>query len=258
MNGLPPGPNVAMASTFRQDYWPDRKAAEQALRKNKLFQSFHPKALEKYLDYGLRELPTAVYPNLPLKNTPSQLLPVTLTTTKHQEVWTFARSNFSARADQLSAEDRIINPNADLEKEMELLFHRPECTITFNNLPHVRPAIYFIFGGKSSFSSATARLEIERLTGTGTGGSGGAEAGKVRSHLIKDCGHFMPFVNFEDLASVIHTQISEGLRQTQEEDALWDRYNSQKSGRDRLVVSETWQEGVKKPGNTKRPISSKL
>ncbi|KAL8898240.1 MAG: hypothetical protein Q9207_006804 [Kuettlingeria erythrocarpa] len=258
MSGIPPGPNIAMASTFRQDYWPDRKAAEQAFRKNKLFQSFHPKALGKYLHYGLRDLPTLVYPNLPANNPPGQSSAVTLTTTKHQEVWTFARSNFSARSDQLSAEDRIINPNADPEKEMELLFYRPECTITFNNLPHVRPATYFIFGGKSPFSSRTARLEKERLTGTGTGGSGGAEAGKVRSHLFKDAGHFMPFVNFEDLANVVHAQISEGLRQTQAEDALWDRYDSQKSARDRLVVSETWREGVKKPADAKRPISNKL
>ncbi|KAI4197623.1 MAG: hypothetical protein LQ348_002129 [Seirophora lacunosa] len=262
LNDIPPGPNIAMASTLRQDCWPDRKAAEHALRTNKLFQSFHPQVLRNYMDYGLRDLPTAIYPDSPLNNTAAPSPAVTLTTTKHQEVWTFARSNFSvqgpAHDEQLSAEDRVINPNADPRKEMQLLFYRPECTITFNNLPHVRPATYFVFGGRSPFSPSKARLEKERLTGTGIGGSGGVEVGKVRSYVFKDAGHFIPFVNVEALANVVHTQISEGLRQAQVEDALWERHDSQKSERDRLVVSKKWQEGVRKPAAAKRSIASKL
>lgn len=134
---------------------------------------------------------------------------MTLTTTKHQEVWTFARSNFSARGptrdDQFPTEDRAINANADPKIEMGFIFHRPECTIAFNNLPHLRPTTYFIFGGKSPFSPPKARLDKERLTGIGIGGNGGVEAGKVKSHVFKDAGHFMPFVNVEDLANVMYS-----------------------------------------------------
>ncbi|KAL8834223.1 MAG: hypothetical protein Q9170_003854 [Blastenia crenularia] len=261
MRGTPAGPNVGMASTFRQDIWPSRHAAEIAFQKNKLFASFDPRVLKNYLKYGLRELPTSVYPDLPAGVPDDQSRPVTLTTTKHQEVWTFARSNFSSSDsvddNRLSAKDRLLNPSADMPIEAQWLFGRPECAVTFNNLPHLRPATCFIFGS-SPFSPSKLRTELKARTGTGVGGSGGVATGKVGSHTFEKGGHFLPFVDLEELAEVVTAYMNKQLRDAEEEDTFWKNLDSQKSERNRLVVSKTWTELVRKPMATKRPVESKL
>ncbi|KAL9596299.1 MAG: hypothetical protein Q9219_005894 [cf. Caloplaca sp. 3 TL-2023] len=262
LKGPPPGPNVGMPSTFRQDLWPNRSAAETAFRKNKLFASFRPEVLQKYLMYGLRELPTAIYPDLPTRSTDHQSLPVTLTTTKHQEVWTFVRSNFTPRDDssdeRISAKDRLLNPSADNALEAQLLFGRPECAVTYDNLPHLRPATYFIFGGKSPFSPADASADKVARTGIGVGGSGGTKDGKVESYTFETDGHFLPFTKVEEVAALVATWMGKSLQKAREEDRFWKDYDGQKSERDRLVLSEKWKELVKQPMDRKRPVRSKL
>lgn len=252
MLGSLTGPNIAMPSTFRRDLWPTRSAAEEAFRKNRFFDSFHPEVLERYLKYGLRELPCSVYPNVPN----SEPRPVTLTTSKHQEVWTFARSNFSPPD---PARDRLVNPNAVVGTPDEvLMFSRSECGVTFNNLPHVRPAVCYIYGSNSQFTSAEKIQAIEDRTGTGIGGNGGIDAGQVQSHVFENGGHFIPFTHVEELAVVIGKFVGESVRRKMEQDAFWRDYDSQKSARDRLVVSEKWIHEVKKPGDTKRGVKGKL
>ncbi|KAL8716634.1 MAG: hypothetical protein Q9225_006053 [Loekoesia sp. 1 TL-2023] len=220
-----------MGTTFRQDLWPNRSAAENAFRKNKLFASFHPMVLENYLKYGLRELPTKIYPDLPVSLTDGILRPVTLTATKHREVWSYARSNFSTQDTvydgHLSAKEQLINPSADSSIEAQMLFGRPEWSVTFDNLPHLRPATYFIFGGQSPFSPPKARTEKESRTGTGVdGSSGGIENAKVKSHIFENYGHFLPFANVKEVAEIVSAWISEVLYNVKEEDIFWKNYDS--------------------------------
>ena len=88
---VPAGTNAAMPSSFRPDLWPSRAAAEASFRKGRFFKSFDERVLNNILKYGLREVPTAVYP----LSTTTEQGAVTLTTTKHQEVWTYLRPNFN-------------------------------------------------------------------------------------------------------------------------------------------------------------------
>ena len=262
MADIPKGPNVAMASTFRMDVWESRGAAANALRKNKLFQSFHPEAFELYLKHGLRELPTRLYPDPSRNSFDDDSKPVTLQTTKHQEVWSFARSNFTARTSTLgghmSNDERLLNPNVDPNFDLPLLFSRSECLVVFKNLPYVRPTVYYIYGEKSPFSPPQARMEKERNTGTGIGGNGSAKAGRVKSHVVENGDHFLPFTDPERLAESVAAFMAEALHQFQEDDNLLRNHDSRKSERNRLVVSKTWQEGVRKPGNATRPLVNKL
>lgn len=231
------------------------------------------KALPILPSKGPRELcptrspraPTQVYPDLPADYIAGAPRPVTLTTSKHQEVWTFIRSNFLSRGPVVDdgrrsteQQDRVINPNADPETEVPLWFYRPECTITFKNLPYVRPTTYYIFGAKSPFSPPQARKEKQDRTGTGVGGSGGVQAGKVQSHIFENGNHFLPFVDVEALAEVVNVYLEQGLRNTVKEDTLWKNFDSQKSERDRLVVSKRWLEAVGQPTDAKRSVASKL
>ncbi|KAI4109134.1 MAG: hypothetical protein LQ339_001940 [Xanthoria mediterranea] len=249
MLGSLAGPNIAMPSTFRRDLWPTRSAAEEAFRKNRFFDSFHPEVLERYLKYGLRELPCCIYPTI---RTNSEPRPVTLTTSKHQEVWTFARSNFSPPD---PARDRLVNPNAVIgTPDEDLMFSRSECEVTFNKLPHVRPAVLYIHGSKSQFNGAEQIQAIQDHTGRGIGGNGGIETGQVQSHVFENAGHFLPFTHVEELAIVIGKYVGESVRRKMEQDAFWRDYDSQKSA----VVSEKWIHEVKKPGDTKREVKGKL
>ena len=138
------------------------------------------------------------------------------------------------------------------------MFSRSECGVTFNNLPHVRPAVCYIYGSNSQFTSAEKIQAIEDRTGTGIGGNGGIDAGQVQSHVFENGGHFIPFTHVEELAVVIGKFVGESVRRKMEQDAFWRDYDSQKSARDRLVVSEKWIHEVKKPGDTKRGVKGKL
>ena len=81
---------VATASTHRRDIWPSRKEAAEAFAKSKFYQKWDQRVLDLWLEFGLRDIPTALYP----KRVKGDERPVTLTTTKLQVVWTFLRPNY--------------------------------------------------------------------------------------------------------------------------------------------------------------------
>ena len=82
----------AVASARRREVWPSREAAATAFKKSKFYQTWDPRVLERWVEYGLRDMPTKIFPD-------AKRPEVTLTTTKHQEVMTFLRPNFVARPD---------------------------------------------------------------------------------------------------------------------------------------------------------------
>lgn len=71
-------------------------------------------------------------------------------------------------------------------------------------------------------------------------------------------GHYISFVNVEELAEVMHTSLGEGLRQAMEEDTLWKHYDSEKSDGGGLVVSGKWLKRVRKLADARRSITNKL
>src|SRR4051794_17659861 len=84
-NFAPVRVSPARASTFRRDLWQSRDDAEAFFLKNGFYQRWDNRVLKLWLKYGIRDLPTAIYgPSLGQSQTA-----VTLTTTKHQEVFTF-------------------------------------------------------------------------------------------------------------------------------------------------------------------------
>ncbi len=129
----PPGPNAAMLSTLRKDVWPSRAEAEAAIRKNKFFATWDPRVLDNYLTYGLRETPTAINPV-------AQEGSIVLTTTKHQESWSYLRSRFELLTDNRHRE-RLLSPDLDPDEESQYLFSRAEPGIVQEYLPYVRPSI---------------------------------------------------------------------------------------------------------------------
>ncbi|TKA62326.1 hypothetical protein B0A49_05348 [Cryomyces minteri] len=201
----------AQASTFRRDRWPSRQAAAAAFKRSKFYQAWDPRVLNLWIKHGLRDLPTPLYPTAtPASSTPPPLSAdpssataspapdtekeVTLTTTKHHEVFTFLRPNFPtpSHPNPGTQPDRRTHPDVDLTAHPTAPFYRPEPIITFANLPHLRPSVLYLFGSESPLSGPAFRRDKMATTGVGVGGSGGAPEGRVREVLFDGAGHLIP------------------------------------------------------------------
>ncbi|KAL9612196.1 MAG: hypothetical protein Q9167_003184 [Letrouitia subvulpina] len=261
LGDAPYGPNAAFLSTRRPDLWPSRAAAESSFRRNPFFQAWDPRVLSLYVKYGLRELPTAVYPNLTSSlSSPKEELEkekqVTLTTTKHQEAWSYVRSTFEPQEDD--ERDRLLSPDLDLEKYGDYLFQRPECMITLMNLPVVRPSVLYIFGEKSQLSPPEENEKKVKVTGTGLGGSGGEKLGRVAGVVAEGVGHLVPFEDVGGSARRCAEWLGKEIARWRSEEEVLRGRKSGKSERDMLVLSQQWKEGVKLARGARRPPKEKL
>jgi len=182
--GLPlPGGPPARLSAFRRDLWPSVDDAVASVRKQKYYQSWDPRVLEAWLEYGVRETPTSIYPN--------ENGSATLTTTKHQEVFNFLRPWYSETDSNVSPRDRTVFPDMDPSLETNTSFYRPEVKATFLRLKNLRPGCLYVFGEKSEMSPPWLQKEKLETTGVNAGGSGGVEAGRVKGISLKGIGHLV-------------------------------------------------------------------
>ena len=249
----PPGPNVAMMSTLRRDLWPSRPDAEAGHKKNKFFQTWDPRILNKLLHYGLRDVPTAVYPNGGgTTGVPKDA--VTLTTTKHQEAWTYLRANF---APQDAAADRLISPDLD-DSRQQFYFTQPDSNTAFRNLPFLRPSVLWMFGGKSQMSTADAIEDTSSRTGTGTGGSGGRVRAKVATVVFEDHGHLVPFEKPRDCTRHAAEWFGKQLEQYRADEEFIRSHDLRTAGPDGVTTSDHWKKMVRLPANAVREIRSKI
>ncbi|KAI4912603.1 hypothetical protein J4E90_006008 [Alternaria incomplexa] len=236
----------AAASSRRRERWPSREEAAKSFGKSKFYQTWDPRVLDLWVQYGLRDAPTKLFPD-------AKKPEVTLTTTKHQEVMTFLRPNFTARPgdkEPSSAEFTLSNPklnrrtHADITPttEPQTPFYRGESTIVFNQLPSIRPSVFYIFGQHSFLTDDAVIEDKMRLSGSGVGGSGGRAEGRVANVTVQDAGHLIPMEKVEESADHISKWVGQEMkrywdweRKTEEE---WDG----KQGVDRSVLPERFVE----------------
>ncbi|KAH1490114.1 hypothetical protein LV164_004344 [Aspergillus fumigatus] len=118
-----------------------------------------------------------------------QPVAVTLTTPKAQELFTFLRSSY---IDERSGLPRGIPQHEMRTDDIDgFPFYRPEPPKIVGRLPELKPAVLYIFGKSSDFSSPDARQEKLQTTGIGVGGSGSASRGWVQE-VVLPCGHLVP------------------------------------------------------------------
>ncbi|KAF2770826.1 hypothetical protein EJ03DRAFT_350112 [Teratosphaeria nubilosa] len=201
----------AKASSNRRDRWPSRHAAEAAFKKSKFYQTWDQRVLDLWLEHGVRELPTSLYPDATAASaTPAVITAdpstatispeprtekeVTLTTTKHQEVMTFLRPNLPtpSHPDPANNPNAFTHPDIDSSSGPVSPFYRPESVATFKRLPHLRPSVFYIFGDKSDLSAQVLIADKLANTGVGVGGSGGIKKGRVSSVTFEGVGHLIP------------------------------------------------------------------
>lgn len=245
-------PLLTQLSTFRRDYWRSREEAAAAFRSSKFYQSWDERVLNRWLDIGLRDTPTALYPG---DDEDLKAKPVTLLTSKHQEVFTFMRPNFDGvDKDGRLVIDRSRYPDLDRDCGETYPFYRAEPPSTFKKLPYVRPSVLYIYGGKSDLSAPELREARMNVTGIGVGGSGGALEGRVEQVLFEKAGHLIPMEivgeSAEAAADWLAQEVEHWNRQENEFQAKW----SSKTKLEKQTVTEEWK---RKIGGDPKAKSSK-
>lgn len=195
---LPSSPETysspAALSAIRRDTWPSREAAAAAFRSKPFYQSWDPRVLDLFIRYGLRDVPPSSSSSSSPPTT-TTTTPVRLTTTKHQEVFTFARPLWPALDPSTNLlTNPSLAPDTDIDPStpFALPFYRPEGNNTAARLPNLRPPILYVFGAKSDVSPPHLIREKLETTGVGVGGSGGARAGRVKHLVHPRAGHLVP------------------------------------------------------------------
>ena len=238
----------AFLSTSRRDIWPSREEAKATFLRNKFYQGWDPRCLDQWVKYGLRTLPTAIYPD---SESDASARPVTLTTTKYQEVYTFMRGNYPPSDVPIEHYKPDRQDHPDLQAEYsDRRFYRPESVITFRNLPYLRPRVLYIFASdKSDMSHPDLMHDKLAITGNGVGGSGGEAIGAVQSVDIKDAGHFVPFEKPGEVAQAIERWLSERLSIWKQDEAREREHWAKVPKRQKRTFTEErmfWTEQMKK------------
>ena len=124
-------------------------------------------------------------------------------------------------------------------------------------LPHVRPRLLFVFGGKSPFSTKLDQDEKLEVTGTSWGGSGGVKACMVSKEVFEEGGHLFPLEQVSEAASRGAEWMAQTLRAWEADEEVIRTHDSRKS-ENMVRLSKDWIETVKMDANAPRPRKEKL
>lgn len=248
-------------STYRRDKWPSRKAAAEGFKRNPFYQTWDPRVLDRWIRYGLRDLPTAIHPLPETSPSPSPSdaeRPVTLTTPIHQEVFTFSRPNYDGPPGKPGPINRVTHPDLNPSHLGSFPFYRPEPSRIFAQLPHLRPSVLYIFAGKSDMCLPEMMADKMQHTGTGLGGSGGAAEGRVRDVHLAQFGHLLAQEAPVECGEAASQWLGGEMRRWRAEDQAFREVWSRKSKIEKMTIDERWKEHVPAPVRPKKTPPSKL
>jgi pimeloyl-ACP methyl ester carboxylesterase len=237
----------AAASMYRREVWPSRAEAAASFGRSAFYKAWDPRVLQRWIDFGIRNVPGEES--------------VTLTTTKHQEIFTFLRPSWPAYDAQ--GKD-IIHPEYTPDLDVSLNHrwstypvYRPEGPNTVARLPNVRPSVLYVFGGKSNVSPPELQDEKMALTGTGVGGSGGEAQGRVKKVVGENNGHLVPMEDPRMCASAAADWIKVELERWWVDERNYEEWAS-KSKEEKTTVSDEFQKYIGKPAPRPGKASEKV
>ncbi|KAH7157571.1 Alpha/beta hydrolase family-domain-containing protein [Dactylonectria estremocensis] len=226
----------AAASMHRRDVWPSLDDAKAAFGRSPFYKSWDPRVLERWVDFGIR-------------NVPGQDA-VTLTTTKHQEVFTFLRPSwdaYDAQGKTLVHPELVPDLNPSLNAKWPTYpLYRAEGANTVERLPNVRPSVLYVFGGKSDISPVNLQDEKMALTGSGLGGSGGAKAGRVKRIVGDEYGHLIPMEGPKFCARAAAEWIEAELQRWWVEERKYEEW-TRRPVVEKTTISEEWHKHLRRP-----------
>ncbi|KAF4556919.1 Alpha/beta hydrolase-like protein 5 [Elsinoe fawcettii] len=217
----------ARASAIRRDIWPSRRAAAESFAKSKFYQAWDPRVLDRWIEHGLRDLPTSLYPDPNSDIVRGRIegeTPVTLRTTKHNEVFSFLRPNLPtpSHPNPGRVPNRRTHPDIDITLDPPASpFYRAEASETFHRLPFVRPTVLYVFGEKSEVSTPLLRADKMAVTGTGVGGNGGVKTGGTKEVTV-DAGHLVAMERVEECAVHAAEWLGQEVGRWKREEGEWE------------------------------------
>ncbi|CAG7922359.1 unnamed protein product [Penicillium olsonii] len=242
------GPLLSLLSLKRRDTWPSKSAALKAARK--AHKQWDPRVFDLWSQNGYRDLPTILYPQLETVDTSAIKLddpPVTLASTKYQEVLQYIRPNFDAHM-PLGQEQVHPGPSHDPLLQPDMIgpankispFYKSEAVIAWKMLDHVRPSVLYVVGDRSPIQTSKLRANMLRRTGAGIGGSGGAKRSQVKEAVIEGAGHQVPFEMVKETASAIGEWVSPVVQRWKDDEARISQGWASQSVKDRLSMPGSW------------------
>jgi len=177
---------------------------------------------------------------------------VTLTTTKHQECFTFLRPSWDA----MSADGKVILKR-DLVPDMgpdfvtKFPFYRPEPPTTLEKLDRLRPSALYIFGAESDVSDLESQKLKLQITGTGVGGSGGLKEGRVKGVTLDGVGHLVVMEASKKCADATADWLGQEVKKFAVERQQYKEWAKQ-SITAKSTLSEEWKRRI---GGPLKPIS---
>lgn len=168
---------------------------------------------------------------------------VTLSTTKHQENFTFLRPSHQA----YDAEGkRLVHPELvpDLDANSthpDYPFYRPEPSITLSRLPTLRPSVLYVLGETSNVSTPEVVSERMRITGKGRGGGGRADC-----VTLKGRGHLVPMEVPGECARLAGTWVAGEVRRWWEGEGRRFEEWKGRSAEEKTKLSPDWYELIKR------------
>jgi pimeloyl-ACP methyl ester carboxylesterase len=229
----------AQLSSIRRDRWPSRKIAAEGFKKSKFYSTWDPRVLDLWVKYGLRDLPTKVYDEAP-ESRPYEPAEkeVTLTTTKHQEVFTFLRPTpKTSILTELGLPEHLTHSDLNPAWKDQLIY-RPEGVKTFANLPFLAPSVFYVFGEHSDLCTPEAMKDKLETTGTGLAGSGGVAAGRVRHVLLKDTGHLIPMEKTDETAKACAGWLESEIKRWKDEEKMQQDAWAKVPERDKFTINK--------------------
>ncbi|OGE48198.1 hypothetical protein PENARI_c031G02967 [Penicillium arizonense] len=243
-------------STHRRDIWPSRQAALESFQRSPFYKTWNPRVLSRWVEHGLRDLPTAIHPLPPTADKANP--PVTLRTTLHQEVFTFSRPNYTHIPGSPDPVNRVTHPDLDADHPDTYPFYRPEPARIFAQLPHLRPSVLYIFAGKSDMCLPSMRADKLANTGTGLGGSGGVAAGRVRDVFLEEFGHLLAQEAVDECADAAVAWLAPELGRWRDEEEGFRAVWGKKSRLEKVTVDKEWLDRVPAPVRGAKKVESKL
>ncbi|KAF4463062.1 host-specific AK-toxin Akt2 [Fusarium albosuccineum] len=226
----------AATSMYRREVWPSRAEAEASFSRSPFYKTWDPRVLQRWVDFGIRDVPGEDS--------------VTLTTTKHQEVFTFLRPSweaYDAQGKQLVRPELAPDLDASLNDRWPTYpVYRPEGPNTVTRLPHVRPSVLYVFGGQSNLSPPELQNEKMTLTGSGLGGSGGEAKGRVKKVVGEKNGHLIPMEDPRFCASAAAEWIKAEVEAWWAEERKYEEW-TRKSNEEKTTLSDDFKRYVGKP-----------